>query len=93
MEFLVQIQVSFPPEMPEEQIADVLDRELARGRELQDAGTIVRIWRVVGRRANVAIWRADDGDALHQAISSLPAFRWIDAQVTPLATHPIEAPR
>jgi muconolactone D-isomerase len=93
MEFLVQIQVNFPPEMPPEQIADVLERELIRGRELQDAGTIVRIWRIVGRRANAAIWQADDGDTLHQAISTLPAFPWIDARVTPLATHPLEAPR
>jgi muconolactone D-isomerase len=93
MEFLVQIQVNFPPEMPAEQIAEVLERELVRGRELQDAGTIVRIWRVVGRRANVAIWQADDGDTLHETISTLPAFPWIDARVTPLATHPIEAPR
>jgi muconolactone D-isomerase len=93
VEFLVQIQVNFPPDMLAEEKADVLQRELIRGRELQDAGTIVRIWRIVGRMANVAIWQADDGDTLHRAISSLPAFPWIDARVTPLATHPLEAPR
>lgn len=91
MEFLVQIQVDFPPDMPQEQLADVTAREAARGRALRDAGTIVRIWRVPGRRANVGIWKAESADELHNALTSLPAFPWIDARVTPLATHPLEA--
>lgn len=77
--------------MSREQLADVMDREAARGKDLKDAGTIVRIWRIPGRRANVGIWQGDDGDAIHDAISSLPAFPWIDARVTPLATHYLEA--
>jgi muconolactone D-isomerase len=93
MEFLVQIEVRFPPEMRAEQLADVTDREAARGRELQESGTIVRIWRIPGRRANAGVWSAADADELHRAISSLPAFPWIDARVTPLATHPLEADR
>jgi muconolactone D-isomerase len=93
MEFLVQIQVNFPPDMPAERLADVLEREGERGRELQGAGTIVRIWRIPGRRANVGVWQGDDANAIHEAICSLPAFPWIDAHVTPLATHPLEARR
>ena len=91
MEFLVQIQVRFPPEMTPEQLADIVQRETVRGRELQEAGTIVRIWRIAGRRANVGIWKADTGDELHAAITSLPAFPWLELSVTPLATHPLEA--
>lgn len=91
MEFLVQIQVDFPPDMPAEQLADIVAREAERGRELKDAGTIVRIWRVPGRRANVGVWSAATPDELHAAITSLPAFPWIDARVTPLATHHLEA--
>lgn len=91
MEFLVQIQVNFPADMPAEQRADVQRREGERGRELQAAGTIVRIWRIPGRIANVGIWAGPDADAVHQAIVSLPAFPWIDARVTALATHPLEA--
>ena len=40
---------------------------------------------------NVGIWAGPDADAVHQAIVSLPAFPWIDARVTALATHPLEA--
>ena len=91
MEFLVQIQVRVPPEMSPEELADIVQRETVRGRELQEAGTIVRIWRVAGRRANAGIWRAETGDELHAAITSLPAFPWLEVDVTPLATHPLEA--
>jgi len=91
MEFLVQIQVNFPPEMPAEQLADVMQREHVRGKELQADGTIVRIWRIPGRRENVGVWRADTADEIHQAITSLPAFPWIDVRVTALATHHLEA--
>lgn len=91
MDYLVQIQVNFPPEMPTEQRADVLAREAERGRELRADGIIVRIWRIPGRQANVAIWNAETPDILHQAIISLPAFPWVDAHVTALATHPLDA--
>jgi muconolactone D-isomerase len=91
VEFLVQIQVRFPPEMKPDALAEIVQREAVRGRELQEAGTIVRIWRVAGKRANVGIWKADTGDELHAAITSLPAFPWLEASVTPLATHHLEA--
>jgi muconolactone D-isomerase len=92
MEFLVEIQVNFPPDLPAEQLNAVVKNEDVRGRELKAAGTIVRIWRIPGRRANVGIWAGADADEVHRAITSLPAFPWIDARVTALATHPLEAP-
>ena len=92
MEFLVEIQVNFPPDLPAEERERVVAGEDVRGRELKAAGTIVRIWRIPGRRANVGIWEGADADEIHGAITSLPAFPWIDARVTALATHPIEAP-
>jgi muconolactone D-isomerase len=91
MEFLVEIEVRLPPDLDPELRASVDQRERARGLELIDAGTIVRIWRVPGRTANVGIWQAGDPTALHAAISSLPIFPWMDVRVSPLATHPLEA--
>jgi muconolactone D-isomerase len=84
VEFIVQIQGAVPPEIPADQLADVMEREVARGRGLKEAGTIVRIWRIPGRRANVGVWQAETPDALDDAVTSLPAFPWIDANVTPL---------
>jgi muconolactone D-isomerase len=91
MEFLVQIQVTVPPQMPAEELARLMEAEHRRGTELREAGTVVRIWRVPGRTANAAIWNAPDATALHSAISSLPMFPFMQADVTPLATHPLEA--
>jgi muconolactone D-isomerase len=90
VEFLVQIQVNFPADMAADQLAEVLAREQARGWELKNSGTIVRIWRIPGRRANVGIWQAESADELHEALLSLPAFPWCDVRVTALATHYLE---
>jgi muconolactone D-isomerase len=88
VEFLVQIQVNLPPDLD---AGALLEQEQARGRELRDTGTIVRMWRVPGRIANVGIWEAADATELHAAITSLPMFPYIEAHVTPLATHYLEA--
>jgi muconolactone D-isomerase len=90
MEFLVEIKVAVPAEMPEPQREDLLARERERGQELRAAGTIVRIWRVPGQWANVGIWQAADATELHDAISSLPLFPWMSVDVAPLATHYLE---
>jgi muconolactone D-isomerase len=91
MEFLVQIQVTLPPELSSGSRQELMEREQVRGRELMNEGVIRRIWRIPGRTANVGIWDAADPTALHEALSSLPMFPYIDAKVTPLATHPLEA--
>lgn len=91
MEFLVRIELTLPPDLPAERRAALTEAEARRGRELQDAGTIVRIWRIPGRTANVGVWDAPDPTALHDAISSLPMFPYLRADVTPLATHHLEA--
>lgn len=92
-EFLVRIEFSLPLDMAPDVRARLLEQEQARGLELKAKGVILRIWRIPGRRANVGIWQARDATALHDAIASLPLFPWIDAQVTPLALHPMEGDR
>jgi muconolactone D-isomerase len=90
MEFLVEIRVSLPLDVSGAEREELLARERDRGRELRSAGTIVRIWRVPGRWANVGIWQAADATELHDAISSLPLFPWMTVDVAPLATHYLE---
>jgi muconolactone D-isomerase len=93
MEFLVEIEVSLPQDLPDARRQELSALELERGKQLRAAGTIVRIWRVPGRRANVGIWQAADATELHDAISSLPLFPWMDVEVAPLATHHLEQSR
>ncbi|MGB2712128.1 MAG: muconolactone Delta-isomerase family protein [Conexibacter sp.] len=91
MEFLVEIEVTLPQQIAAQERSQLVEAEARRGRELQEAGTIVRIWRIPGRTANVGIWEAPDPTALHAAIASLPMFPYLKADVTPLAAHPLEA--
>jgi muconolactone D-isomerase len=79
VEFLVNIEVGWPPDGDPD--------------ELAAAGTIRRLWRVPGRRANWGIWEAADATAVHAAIRSLPLFPWLDVDVIPLAAHPNDPER
>jgi len=88
MEFLVQIQVNWPAANGEASKAELISAERVRGRELVEQGSIVRIWRIPGRWANMGIWEAADATELHDAILSLPSYPWLDVKVTPLARHP-----
>jgi muconolactone D-isomerase len=89
VKFLVRIEVRLPEAMGDDERAELLAAELERGRELVDAGAIWAIWRVPGALRNVGIWEAPDATALHELIASLPLYRWLDAEVTPLADHPL----
>lgn len=89
-EFLVRAEIRLPPGMSDDERDELAAREAVRGRELQDSGSIVRIWRVPGRHANVAIWRASDASDLHALLTSLPLFRWMEIEVEALARHPLE---
>ena len=87
-EYLVHIQVNWPPDGDPARRDELMAAERARGRELVEAGTIRRLWRVPGRWANWGVWRASGPDELHVALASLPFFPWLDIAVIPLAGHP-----
>jgi muconolactone D-isomerase len=93
VEFLVNIEVGWPADGDPEELARLTAAERVRGRELGEAGSIKRMWRVPGRRANWGIWEAEDATALHAAISSLPFFPYLDVEVIPLAAHPNDPER
>lgn len=87
-EFLVQMENRLPADFPPDERANLLRAEAARARQLGSDGTLLRLWRVAGRRANVGIWRAPTTGALHEALESLPLFPYLDIQVIPLSVHP-----
>ncbi len=86
MEFLVHMEVHDLPQG--DQGKKLLEREQERAKELAAAGILRRLWRVPGRRANWGIWIASSTDELHEALSSLPLFPYMDMMVHPLAKHP-----
>jgi muconolactone D-isomerase len=90
MEFLVRIDVRLPFALPEEQRAELTKAELSRGLALRRQGAIKGIWRIPGTRSNVGVWSAVDATELHDVLSSLPLWPYLEVEVTALAQHPIE---
>jgi muconolactone D-isomerase len=93
VEFLVNIEVGWPADGDPDELARLTAAERIRGHELAAEGTIRRMWRVPGRRANWGIWEAPDATALHAAIGSLPFFPYLDVEVIALAAHPTDPER
>lgn len=88
MLFMVQMQVNLPPDMPAERADKLKADEKALAQQMQRDGKWRHLWRVAGRYANVSIFDAADNDELHQMLSALSLFPYMDIQVTALARHP-----
>jgi muconolactone delta-isomerase len=90
MEFLVRTETLLPPDTPEETRDQLRKAERGRAQQLREAGILKRLWRVPGRNATIGLYEADDPATLHDAVSSLPMWKWMDVSVEALATHPQE---
>lgn len=89
-EFLVNIKIEWPRDLPEETVQrlSVEEREMAAQRAKE--GHLVRMWRVPGRRENWGLWRAADATELHDIISALPVWPYMNVTVHPVAKHPVD---
>jgi muconolactone D-isomerase len=82
------MHVDLPVDMDPQARSHLVNREKAYSQDLQRSGKWPHIWRVVGEYANYSIFDVESNDALHQILSNLPLFPYMDIRVTPLATHP-----
>jgi muconolactone D-isomerase len=88
VEFLVRIEIQLDESLSVEQREALYAAEAERARALAEAGHLVRLWRLPGRRANWGLWRAADATELHEVLTSLPLWPYMDVDVNPLARHP-----
>jgi muconolactone D-isomerase len=88
MLFQVEMNVRLPYDLTAEKVEALKQTERARAEELQRAGTWRHLWRVAGRYANVSIFDVADPQELHDILSSLPLFPFMDMRITPLCRHP-----
>jgi muconolactone D-isomerase len=88
MLFLVRMDVNIPADMPAEEAAAIKAVEKAYSQDLQRQGKWRHIWRVVGEYSNYSVFDAESNDDLHNMLSGLPLFPYMDISVTPLAKHP-----
>ena len=88
MLFLAEMDVRLPPDMPAEQAEALKARERDYSQAAQRDGRWPHLWRVAGRYANVSVLDVGSVDELHELLSGLPLFAYLDIRVTPLARHP-----
>lgn len=88
VEFLVRVDIHLPLEMTADERGSLYDAEALQAAILAEQGRLVRVWRIPGRRSNWGLWRADDATTLHESLSSLPLWKFMDVEVTALARHP-----
>ena len=86
MEFLVRMTIIAPGDSAE--VAVLRAAEAERAAELARSGTLLRLWRIPGDRANWGLWQAYDATALHEALTSLPLWPHARFEVHALAAHP-----
>ncbi|WP_203337703.1 muconolactone Delta-isomerase [Nocardioides limicola] len=88
MLFHVRMDVRLPPDLAPAERAEIVAREREYSQRLQRAGTWPHLWRIAGQYANFSIFDVESNEELHNALSGLPLFPYLDLHVTPLATHP-----
>jgi len=88
MLFHVRMDVHLPHDLDPEVRADIVARERAYSQQLQRAGSWPHIWRIAGAYSNFSVLDVSSNDELHELLSGLPLFPYMDIAVTPLATHP-----
>lgn len=88
MLFHVRMDVHLPHDLDHDTRKELLATEKTRALELQRAGSWLHLWRIVGRYANISVFDVDSPTQLHEILSRLPLFPYMDIQVTALTQHP-----
>lgn len=88
MLFKVEMTVNIPATLPASQAEEIKAREKAYSQQLQREGKWLHIWRVVGQYANVSLFEVKDNQELHEIITGLPLFPYMEISVQPLCQHP-----
>jgi muconolactone D-isomerase len=88
MLFHVKMTVRLPSEMDGDAAARLNEAEHEHAADLQRRGKWLHLWRVAGRFENVSIFRVGDPGELHDLISALPLYPYMEVEVTALSHHP-----
>jgi muconolactone D-isomerase len=90
VEFLIRTRLTRPESATDEQVAELMAAEKARGTELMDAGVLKRLWRVPGEWGAWVLYEAAEATELHDVLTSMPLWKWMKVEVHPLARHPFD---
>ncbi|WP_020660572.1 muconolactone Delta-isomerase [Amycolatopsis benzoatilytica] len=88
MLYHVRMDVRLPADLDPAVRDDLIAREKAYSQQLQRSGKWPHIWRIAGEYANFSVLDVACHDELHELLSALPLFPYMEIKVTPLARHP-----
>ncbi|CCE03561.1 muconolactone Delta-isomerase [Bradyrhizobium sp. STM 3809] len=88
MLFQVQMEVRIPHDVPVDRAERLKREERERAQELQKSGIWRHLWRHVGRYANTSIFDVGSAQELHDILSTLPLFPFMEISITALCRHP-----
>jgi muconolactone D-isomerase len=88
MLFYVAITVRIPLDTDPQKIKQLEVLEHDRAAELQRQGKWLHLWRVVGKFANVSIFKVESPAELHEILESLPLRPYMEVEATALCRHP-----
>jgi muconolactone D-isomerase len=77
------MDVRLPHDLPTETADELKATERARAQELQRAGKWRHLWRIVGQYSNISIFDVESPTELHDILSGLPLFPFMDIAVPP----------
>lgn len=87
MLFHVEMNVRIPHDADPEKVELLKRTEKERAQELQRQGKWRHLWRVVGQYRNVSIFDVADATELHDILSTLPLFPFMEIEVRALCRH------
>lgn len=88
MLFQVEMTVRIPHDLSPERADALKAAERERAQALQQDGRWRHLWRHAGRYANTSIFDVEGAQELHDLLSTLPLFPFMEISVTPLCRHP-----
>jgi len=88
MLFHVRMAVTLPHDLDPARAEELKRVERDRAQLLQREGKWRHLWRVAGQYSNISLFDVADAQELHDLVSTLPLFPFMDITVTPLCRHP-----
>jgi len=88
MLFLVKMTVNIPDSVPKDKADEIKKVEKEYSQKLQREGKWQHIWRVVGKYENYSVFDVKDNQELHEVLTGLPLFPYMDIEVIPMCKHP-----
>jgi len=88
MLFHVRMDVHIPHDLDPIRAEELKRIERERAQALQRQGKWRHLWRIAGRYSNISIFDVADAQELHDLISALPLFPFMEIAVMPLCRHP-----